>query len=87
MVRTELIEQIAKRTGVRREDVEKVLSSFVDIVHETVSSGEKVLLSGFGSFILQKLKKKPLFGEEPGKGFWTVLKFHPSREKQWKSTR
>ena len=87
MVKTEMVEKIAKATGVRREDVAKVLSSFIDSVFETVGSGERVLLSGFGTFFLQKLKKKPLFGEDQGKGFWTVLKFHPSREKRWKSTR
>jgi DNA-binding protein HU-beta len=51
MTRSELIAQIAERTGVAKADVEKSLKGFEDVVHEIVAKGEeKLSLPGFLSF-------------------------------------
>jgi len=51
MTKSELIAEIAERTGQAKTDVEKTLKSFEDIAHEVVAKGgEKLTLPGFISF-------------------------------------
>jgi len=51
MTKSELIAQIAERSGVAKADVEKVLKGFEEVVHEVVAKGEeKLSLPGFLSF-------------------------------------
>ncbi len=77
-----MVEKIAKTTGVDKKDVNKVVSAFLSIIKETTTSGEDVMLSGFGVFFVKKLKKKPLFGKESGEGFWNILRFKPRRQRR-----
>jgi DNA-binding protein HU-beta len=48
--KTELVERIAGRTKVESRDVALVLDAFIDVVTRSVVRGEKVVLSGFGTF-------------------------------------
>ncbi len=51
MTKSELIAEIANRTGVAKADVEKALKGFEDVCHEVVAKGEeKLTLPGFLSF-------------------------------------
>lgn len=50
MNKTEIIKEIAERTELTKADSEKVLAAFQDIVKETLASGDKVQLVGFGTF-------------------------------------
>jgi DNA-binding protein HU-beta len=51
MTKSELIAQIAERSGVAKADVEKALKGFEEVVHEVVAKGEeKLSLPGFLSF-------------------------------------
>ena len=51
MTKSELITEIASRTGLAKTDVEKALKGFEDIAHEVVAKGEeKLTLPGFLSF-------------------------------------
>jgi DNA-binding protein HU-beta len=51
MTKSELIAEIASRTGLAKTDVEKSLKAFEDIAHEVVAKGEeKLTLPGFLSF-------------------------------------
>ena len=51
MTKSELIAEIAERTGQSKADVERTLKSFEDIAHEVVAKGgEKLTLPGFISF-------------------------------------
>ena len=45
-----LIDQTTNITRLARKDVEEVISTFLDLVIEKISMGEKVNLTGFGSF-------------------------------------
>ena len=53
MNKTELIAEIAEKTGLSKKDAEKALTAVVDTVKETVAKGDKVQLVGFGSFELK----------------------------------
>jgi len=46
----ELIDAIAQGANVSRSDAEGALNAFIDTVQNTIASGDKVTLPGFGTF-------------------------------------
>ena len=50
MNRKELVDAIARETGLSRKNDELAVRAFVDIVSEELRKGERVQISGFGSF-------------------------------------
>lgn len=50
MNRKELVDAIARETGLSRKNAELAVRAFVDIVSEELRKGERVQISGFGSF-------------------------------------
>jgi DNA-binding protein HU-beta len=53
MNKAELVEEIAGRTRMAPDDVAEVVESLMDIVRRSVTRGDKVVLSGFGTFYRQ----------------------------------
>jgi DNA-binding protein HU-beta len=50
MNKSELVETIAERTRLPSQDVAAVVDAFIETVRRAVIQGEKVVLSGFGTF-------------------------------------
>ena len=50
MNKTELIEAIAKETGLKKKDAEAAVGAFIGAVETALAKGEKVQLVGFGTF-------------------------------------
>lgn len=50
MNKTELIAAAAQNAGIAKKDAERVINAAVDAITAALSSGDKVQLSGFGSF-------------------------------------
>ena len=50
MNKTDLINEVAVKTGMTKKDTEKVVNAFFDTVQGTLKTGEKVQLIGFGTF-------------------------------------
>jgi DNA-binding protein HU-beta len=50
MNRTQLVEQVAARTGLRAGDVTTAIDTALGAIVETVARGEDVSLAGFGTF-------------------------------------
>ena len=50
MNKAELITAVAQKTGLTRKDADKVVASVLESITETLASGEKVSLVGFGTF-------------------------------------
>lgn len=50
MNRIELIESIATKAEITKKDAEKALAAFMDTVKDTLASGDKIALVGFGTF-------------------------------------
>lgn len=46
----ELINKVAEDTGLKKKDVELAVNSVFDIIEDTLSTGEKVQVIGFGTF-------------------------------------
>lgn len=54
MNKVELVEAMAKKTGLSKKDAEAALKAFIDTVVFEVKKGRKVQLVGFGTFELSK---------------------------------
>ena len=54
MNKSDLIAEIAAKTGSTKKDAEATLNAFVDVVTDSLVKGEKVQLVGFGSFEVRK---------------------------------
>jgi len=50
MNKTELIQAVVEKSGLTKKDVTKVVESTFESITETLQSGEKVQLIGFGNF-------------------------------------
>ena len=50
MNKTELITLAAQNAGMARKDAERVINAAIDVVTAALANGDKVQLSGFGSF-------------------------------------
>ena len=50
MNKTELIAQVAEKTGLSKKDTESIINAAVDTIASTMAQGDKVQLSGFGIF-------------------------------------
>ena len=54
MTKHRLIETLADETKMTKREVEAFLTTFVAIVERTIATGEKVSITGFGTFDLGK---------------------------------
>ncbi len=66
MNKAELVDVMAKQTGVSKADTEKVLNAFIQTVENTVKKGDKVALVGFGTF--EQVKRSARNGHNPQTG-------------------
>ena len=67
MNKSELIDEIASRSGVSKADAEKVLKAFEEVAQQVVAKGsEKLTLTGFMS--IEQVKRKARTGRNPQTG-------------------
>ncbi len=68
MNKSELVAMMAEKADLSKKDAEKALNAFVESVQETVKTGDKISLVGFGTFELRKREsregKNPRTGEK-----------------------
>jgi DNA-binding protein HU-beta len=66
MNKSDLVDDVAKRSNVTKKEVDSVISATTDAIIEAVADGEKVTLIGFGSF--EKRDRQPRQGRNPKTG-------------------
>lgn len=54
MTKSNIIDELAKRTGFKKKVAESAVDALFDIIEESLASGEKVQISGFGTFELRE---------------------------------
>lgn len=63
MNKAELIEALADKTGLQKQEAKKVLDAYIEIVTERMSENEEIVLVGFGTLIprpqTQRLARNP----------------------------
>lgn len=50
MKKTELIAAVAEQSGLSKKDAEKAVSAMLDTIVNKVAEGEKIQITGFGTF-------------------------------------
>ena len=58
MTKADTIFKIAEKTGIQKEEVEKVLEAFFITVKDSLSENENIYVRGFGSFIVKQRAEK-----------------------------
>jgi DNA-binding protein HU-beta len=66
MNKTELVDAIAKETGLSKKDAEKSVKAFTDVVSKELKKKGKVQLVGFGTF--EVAKRAARTGKNPQTG-------------------
>lgn len=68
MNKQDLILQIANKHGISQKKTDEIITSLLDAIMKTSSKGNKVTLSGFGTFQTRRRKERkgrnPKTGEE-----------------------
>ena len=60
MTKTDLINSIAEKGDFTKKDAEKALKATVDALTDALASGEKVQITGFGTFEVRDRKEKEI---------------------------
>ena len=66
MTKNDLVEVIYDRAGLSRKDVAEAVDTVLEIIKDSLRRGEKVKISGFGSFVVNR--KRARRGRNPQTG-------------------
>jgi len=66
MNRSDLINSLKEEASLSRKDAENIVDTFFDTITQTLASGERVEIRGFGSFTVKHYK--PYVGRNPKTG-------------------
>jgi integration host factor subunit beta len=66
MTKAELVEEVSEKTGLPKKQAEIVVNTVFESIVETLKTGEKIELRGFGSFRLRQ--REPRKGRNPKTG-------------------
>lgn len=58
MTKADIVNEIAKSTGIEKGDVLKTVEKFMEIVKDSLAHDKNVYLRGFGSFIVKTRSQK-----------------------------
>lgn len=58
MTKADIVNEVARTTGIEKIAVQNVIESFMDCVKDSLSRNEDVFLRGFGSFIVKERAQK-----------------------------
>ena len=58
MTKADIVNEIAKNTGIEKVTVQKTVEAFMDTLNGSLTNGKNVYLRGFGSFVLRKRAEK-----------------------------
>jgi DNA-binding protein HU-beta len=81
MTKAEFVGKIAEKTGFTKADAEKAVNAFLETVTETLKSGDKVALTGFGSFEVTERAARE--GRNPQTG--ETMQFKASKAPKFKA--
>lgn len=58
MTKADIVNEVAKATGLEKIAVQSVIENFMESVKDSLAKNNNVYLRGFGSFIIKKRAKK-----------------------------
>jgi integration host factor subunit alpha len=66
MTKVDIVENIYEKVGYSKSDVAKIVETVFDIIKETLRHEDKIMVSGFGEFVIRK--KRARRGRNPQTG-------------------
>lgn len=83
MTKPELIDAVARATGMRKSDTGNAIDAIFLAITEALGSGEPVAISGFGTFDVKtraaRMGRNPRTGEQIGIPQSTACVFRPGK--------
>lgn len=58
MTKADIVNIIASRTGLTKQETETVVDGFIETVIESLKSGERIEIRGFGTFNVRKKNRR-----------------------------
>jgi DNA-binding protein HU-beta len=84
MTKIELIDQVAEKVEMPKKEIEKILETIIATVQNALKAGEKVSLTGLGTFVIREKKarvaRNPKTGEQVQVPAKKTPKFKPGKE-------
>ena len=78
MTKTELVLAIAEKTGCYRAVAERFVNTFTEIVAEALANGDKVQLTGFGTFETRERDGRQARNPQTGEPIWIESSTKPA---------
>jgi integration host factor subunit alpha len=82
MTKADIISEVFDKVGLPKQDAEELVEMILDVVKQTLKTGETVKLSGFGNFVVRKKNarkgRNPKTGQEIEITPRSVVSFRPS---------
>ena len=82
MTKAEVVEKVYEKIGFSKKETVEMVDTVFDIIRDTLASGEKVKIAGFGNFLVRDKKSRrgrnPQTGESMEITARRVLSFKPS---------
>lgn len=66
MIKSDIVDKICEKVGFSNKEVSKIVEAVFDIIKETLQREDKILVSGFGNFVIRK--KRARRGRNPQTG-------------------
>ena len=66
MTKSEVVEAMAAKSGLTKADSSRASEAFMDVVGETLKKGDKITLTGFGSYSVSRREARE--GRNPKTG-------------------
>ncbi len=66
MVKIDIVDKICEKVGFTNKEAVKIVEAVFDIIKETLQREDKILISGFGNFVIRK--KRARRGRNPKTG-------------------
>jgi len=76
--KAELVEKLAKGTGLTKKDARAALDGVVDVITQALSKNEPVIITGFGKFETRKRKATTRMNPQTGQRIKTPAKVVPA---------
>ena len=72
LTKADIIESVHEQLGFQKNESAEIVEILLEIIKESLESGENVLISGFGKFCVQKKRQRR--GRNPHTGEELILK-------------
>lgn len=66
MTKADIVEAIYEKVGFSKKEAADLVETVFETIKETLETGEKIKISGFGNFVVRK--KQPRVGRNPQTG-------------------